>query len=104
MLAVFEPTRLLQLLRVVCANVLSCLQETISLGLLLEQYLHTWGRWLIEKKRRSLCISASVGEPFHSLSASAEPPAATTTSIHALVASFHASSAVLKSGAFRSIL
>jgi len=103
-LGVYLPNRFLQLLRVFFANVLSYLQETISLERLLEQLLHRHGTLWIGCMRHILCISALVGEPFHSLSASAEPPAATTTSIHALVAFFHASSAVLKSGAFRSIL
>ena len=39
----YLPNRFLQLLRVFFANVLSYLQETISLERLLEQLLHTYG-------------------------------------------------------------
>jgi hypothetical protein len=54
--------------------------------------------------RHNPCISAFVGEPYQSLSASAEPPAFWIISMQAVVALSHASSAVLKSGAFKSIL
>mgnify|MGYP004076947167 CR=1 FL=1 len=103
MLEVFEPNRLLQLLRVFSLDVLFCLLETISWGLQLVLYHHILGMLLIDCNTHNRCIFASIGEPFHSLSASADPPAASTTSIHALVAFFQASSAVLKSGALRSI-
>ena len=102
-LGVYLPNRFLQLRRVVFVNVHAYLQATTSWALLLEQPLRTWNKILIGSVRHNLCISALVDEPFQSLSASAVPPAVWMTSIHAVVALPHPSSAVLKSGAFRSM-
>jgi len=101
---VFLPNRSLQHRRVSFSGVLFCPQATTSLVQRLVKLLHIVGRSLKDCDIRNLCTSASSGGPFHSLSACAEPPAASTTSMQACVALVQASSAVLKSGAFKSIL